>query len=506
MRTLKLSAQGATDALGQLDFEAYGDDQRLDAVQGQPRTFQLKSGTRVVRVKATQTRPFDWTAEGKFDVLDPGALVPQRDCPAEFDAVPLGRDPGPDGAAAQIVVSRVRDVTDRVLAQLREQIPTLLALVDTPEKEAEAKALDQRRAGKPDAITPAQHHQANAYGAKEFMPWTDGAGPTDWSLPEQSDRFVIDDPPVVRGKVAASKQTIKPETIDRVFYVAGVETPQLVAVSWPDAAPKDGDKRKVPFLVYFRPTTGQNYRNGRDYDPSITVGKYPFGFDYLFWGLWQYLHYSRDALTNNPGWKGLPYQRAAAGKEPVLVLPLPRNTKHDPDASIKRLPEFGEALKATWLEELLRELAAYRFRARARSDGRTPGVALVGRVGLAAFSSGNDELLDFVNAARNRAFLRAKVAELYAFDPPIKQRAPLVDAMASWARGDKRARLFLRMLPNNASKLRGANRTYVVSGDTAWKRLATEKQPAWASLWSWQHTHQIIASMMLTHALRKSGY
>ncbi len=506
MQTLEVTAQGATDALGQLDFEVYADEQKLDPVANKPGAFQLSKTPRTIRIKAKQTRPFEWELEGKFDVGAQGALTPQRDCPAELYAA-LGRDPGLDGAAIQIVVSRVRDVTDRVLAQLRDQARTLRAVFDDPGKEDEAKR-HRQRARRGDQLTDEEQRLVNTLGAKELMPdsWGAGGGPTDWSLPEKNDLFYVDDPPVSRGRIQVGKKSIRPESIDRVFYVAGVETPQLVAVSWPDSAPSTGDKRKVPFLVYWRPTTGQNYRNGRDYNPAVPEGKYPFGFDYLFYGLWQYLNYPEDPLTRNPGWKGLPYQSAVAGKAPVIVLPLPRNTKHDEDAAIKALPEFGEAQKASWLEELLRELAAYRFRARARKDGKSPGVALVGRVGLAAFSSGNDELLAFVNAQGNRKFMRDKVGEFYSFDPPLDKRARLVDAIASWGRGDKCGRLFLRIAPDNASKLRGGKRSLVRSGDTAWQRLAREKGSAWAPYWTWETTHQIIASMMLTHALRKSGY
>ncbi len=291
-----------------------------------------------------------------------------------------------------------------------------------------------------------------------------------------------------------------------VFQVAGVTAPQTIAVSWPWAVPRSDNAAPSPFLVYLHPNVGQN---APAFYTHPDAGEYPFGFDYVYFGLWRYLVYRGDPLTWDPYCKGLPTQIATSGKPAVLVLP-----------GNKVGPEIGSMLDAGFTDALLRDLQGVMFR-RAGSYAAPPGL---GRTALASFSAGNLLLSQFLSAPANRQhpFWLDTLREVYFFEAP-GDVADLVAAARQWQRsgtaGDKRIEVFSQDvkapyrdlappvpgLPSVSTSADGLS-TVTYAPVAAWQAALAAVSGVPGRTLGWQDAHQLISALGLADALSRSRF
>jgi hypothetical protein len=346
------------------------------------------------------------------------------------------------------------------------------------------------------AAVPASRHSHHP------QPWP----PSAWHPPELADVYFAHTPPVAGRDIQFDIRSIRLSSEDLVVEVQGAAAPRLIAVSWPRAIARRSGAPPAPFLVYFHPTVGQNVGAGYYVGPGL--GTYPYGWDYLYYGLWRYLNYISDPLIGDPYCKGFPYQIAASSKNMVLVLPLNRHPG-----------ELVEFLDAGSMERILNALNAFMY--------RRAGVAMApppGRVALGAFSSGNILVNQFLVKAANRGhpFYQNTLQELYMFDVPNETTSTWVTEALRWARSGTAAGKVIRTYTrSNHSALRSlldvplplstpfaidssdGLRTVTVLPDEAWRR-ATSARGAPRLVQSWQEPHQLISATMLTDAMRRS--
>jgi hypothetical protein len=261
------------------------------------------------------------------------------------------------------------------------------------------------------------------------------------------------------------------------------------------------------------------FTNVLDRHDPMTNDTYPWGFDYQFFGLLRPLRYMGDPLLEDPFPKGLPYQIQASGRNVVLVLPLPR-VGAEPCAEIT---SFADAV---FLQEYLEEIQAFMFR-RAGNFSFGP----VGRVGMGSFSSGHALLSCFLTQPANQThpLLLDTLQEVWLFDPHADKAEVTGEALAhvaAWAvRGSaatKIARLYTQNDPGHLAPLlaqlgvtAGAAPFHAETADGR-KSLTSLPQAAWQSVaqqlqgtvpyTNSGQVHQVIPALMVTDALRRSGF
>jgi hypothetical protein len=282
---------------------------------------------------------------------------------------------------------------------------------------------------------------------------------TTWDRPELSEYNYVEDPPVDNqtGNLRVTSRTIYPRTFEFVFKIEGIEVPKLVAVSWPTAL-LTRKNSPVPFLVYFRPEFipgPDNRQSGqRGFGPFYTsppLKRYPWGWDFLFYGFWNYLNYRADPLTyKDERWRcgqsracrskaeaaqlgfgltetdekfsfGLPYQIAASGKPVVLVFPL------------GGARTFGDFHKAEVVQRTLESIQSFVL----KQAHIQPAPALEW-VALAGFSKSNATVANFLQGTvnkenRDHPFVRRIVREVYIFDPPLDTGEASIRGIIGWA-------------------------------------------------------------------------
>jgi hypothetical protein len=440
-----------------------------------PASVQLPDGVQRVSIQATPASPNHWPVAGDFQLQSSGNLVPLS-APPEFEP-PRGVTTSGTGLDLITVhLSRVRDATSEALASLGA-VPAI------------------RTGMIPSAWPPAA-------GGQPAGNWP----PTDWDTPEQDDLNYIDSPAVTGSDLNIQQQSIDPSTTDLVLQLKNVSAPQTLAVSWPDAVSRAEAADPTPFLVYFHPNVGQN---APEFYTNPQVGTYPFGFDFVFFGLWRYMNYTGDPLVADPFAKGLPYQMAASSRSAVIVLPC--NAVG---------PEVGVLLSADSMQTVLREIQAFMF----RQSGVyvTPGL---GRTALAAFSAGNGLVESFLARPDNRAhpFYLDTLQELYMFEGGDSWLSQAITWAGVGTNATKMIRAYTQSaLPSYANLLGTASpasspfvatsadglRTAAVLPSTAWNRAAAAAGNAAiaAGAQTFQDTHQLISAMMLKDALSVSGF
>jgi hypothetical protein len=329
--------------------------------------------------------------------------------------------------------------------------------------------------------------------------------PTSWNTPAVSNYYSVASPPLIGSELKFVQQSLAPDMEHRVLEVEGVDAPRLFAVSWPNLLAHTATPKGTSFIIYFRPTIAQNVKRGYYVGPGL--GEYPFGWDYLFHGLWRWINYMGDPLTSNSYAKGLPYQISAARRRAVLVLPL------------NRYPgELGAFLNAEWMHRILLTIQRWI----SREAGITP-VPPLGYTALAAFGSGQKLLNEFLSSDQNQRhpLYRDVIRELYMFDPPPSEMPHSVVYAMRWARsgdsadkvirlysqiGDESHRAVLRPEHNGPGNPPSARtrHTVVVLPNSTW-RQAAQAAGAQGAINS-QDAHELIAATMLTDALRRSGF
>jgi hypothetical protein len=370
-----------------------------------PATVVLPAGAQQIEIHVTPTSANYWPLTGQFTIQPTGNLVPaSADVPAEFEPARVV-NVGSDSVVVQFAqLSRLRDVTQTALQSLA--VPAI-------------------RSGQ----TPAT--------------WPPGTSPATWPpaawdtplLPDANYIHEIGQSPIQAGNIAIAPRSLDPDTVDVVLELANVNAPRTIAVSWPNAIPRTNTAGPTPFLVYFHATVGQNVLQG--FYENAALGpppRYPFNFDYVFYGLWRYMNYTGDpsAITNprgpdpltvDPYAKGLPYQMAASGKNAVIVLPCNRFGA-----------EAGVMTNAASMDGVLREIQSFMFRR--AGTFTTPGL---GRVALGAFSAGNLLTLKFLNDQGNQThpFYLDTLRELYMFgsfkDHTGRTAVDWINAALTWA-------------------------------------------------------------------------
>jgi outer membrane protein OmpA-like peptidoglycan-associated protein len=417
-----------------------------------------------------------WPLVGNFQYQVNQQLVAIGDTPPEFvsgSVVPFTLPNGQRVLPLTIVLSRVRNTTQDVLQKLRDNKPT-------------------------------------------DPPWSRPTAPTTWDTPEKTNiNFIAPTPKTPSGDLQFEAKTLDPDTEDLVLEIYGVEAPQLIAVSWPKRVPRNSSATPTPFLIYFRPTLMQNVHEkfgGLKKGPvegSVYVGEkdghslgsYPWGWDFLFFGMWTSLDYAGDPLTN-PFRKGLPYQIDVSGKGVVLISPCSKFPK------VENLGEFGEFMNASFVQEILQEIQAFMFRRGPEPSFSPPPL---GRVALTAFSSGNTFITQFLQNNQKQAFYRHHLQELYLFDPPKSQIGSLVQQVNAWLNPDKILRAYTQDRHPEYSRLRilsSSKQSVTLLPIAAWMKARTDRgrrTPPDPRM-QYQLTHQLISAMMLTDALRKSGF
>jgi hypothetical protein len=462
-----------------------------------PRPLKLR--IRAVPHSGAATR--FWDVEGELEYRGNGLWFTTPRTSKQFSGLPqLLRVNGPGTASLlTILLSPLRDVTERALDILRTKTP--------PNSDA------------PDVWPPPNN--------ADSKPW--GQSPTAWDTPALADHHFIASTPIVGKDIQLDlKKSVDPDTFDIVLQIKGFVAPQLIAVSWPRERlprPADGQKApevplaknaevplaaQAPFFIFFKPGHGQNFPDlFKNMDP-------PFGWDFVFFGLWRTLNYMGDP-ARNPFPKGIPYQADVSGKRPVMVVPQPNGFTADPTTAERELKDFMSAEK---LQTTLEELHAFVSVASGAHFLRPN----LGRVGMGAFSQGCAQQSVFLQKNEKHDFCVNILRELYVFDPTTGGNAEnsghAIRARA-WAltgpTSDKRVCFYTQeecsghgLLLKGVGGSTGIPEPYVqtagshtaaVLSTKAWGRALGLSKPV-----DDQEAHQLIPALMLTDALRRSGF
>ena len=424
--------------------------------------FRFDDDASFLDVRVTPSSADFWPVVGRFGVHTSGVLF-AIDAPDNF-APPLGVDTGVLGVHSIVVhLSRLRDASADCLG--------ILGVVP-PERA--------------DAVPAA---------------WP----PPVWGTPEVSQVEYVDQEPLFGGQISAGSDVVEPPGESDVFERRGARTPRLIAVQWPGQISPFSAAPPTPFLVYFHAPMGQNLGAGYYH------GAYPFSFDYVFYGLWNYLNYRENPFTQWPFSLGLPYQ--VAESEARVVLELPCSSAVD---------EIGSFRNAADMAVTLTDLQATMFR-RAGVYDPPPGL---GRVGLGAFSGSNAYLTAFLNNAENRAhwLYRDKLREVFSFEVTDGDLGGLVSALGGWravmAGADVRSFLYRAgesallggyVGPSEHPAARpfiattADNRTLGLIPAATWRSAASARGfPGFG--FQFTEIHHLFPSTLLTDALRRSGF
>jgi hypothetical protein len=319
---------------------------------------------------------------------------------------------------------------------------------------------------------------------------------------------VLQDPPVAGGKVSFAVQTVTPTAELKIFELRA-DVPKMIGVLWPDGVQRKADTatRPVPYLVYFHPNTAQNL-------PDAYAGAYPFSHDFPYFQVIRYMLYGQafetldpnvqlDPLLHDPFWKGLAYQLTAAGKSLVIVKPVS-----------KPGPEVGSMMDAGTMELVLREIGAFMFRAAGIHPNEAPPV---GRVALASFSASTSLATLFLTKNAKHAFLKDKLQEIYSFDPPGTFRAGWFQAVGKWITDEKMARSYGQA--NDLASFQGllgkgvtipTTTPHFTSSASGKRTCASVPIKDWQAVTTmtvgFQEAHQLVPALLLTDALRRSGF
>lgn len=351
-------------------------------------------------------------------------------------------------------------------------------------------------------------------GSQIPQDWQQNGSPASWEAKELSDCDLLGDPAFTANNQLFFEHyaSIAPPGESVVFEVKNVNGPQTIAVSWPQAIPRSSFSTTIPFLVYFHHNIGQEQGEGIYNPANPLIGAYPFGFDYMYYGLWRYLFYASSPLTGDEAinsLKGLVYQMAASSKNAVIVVPCNR---------MGLSPEIGEMANPDWLQMILREIGASML----RRAGVYDTFPAPGRVAFASFSAGNGFVLNFLTQQRNHPFIQTVLKEVYMFDAGTDINAAWVDTAVNWAESgspnDKMVRAYTQWPPANYDRIASGPAALVHSTPDGLRTAATLPKSVWQSAINtaggkpidpsrdpWP-VHQLIASTMLTDALRRSGF
>jgi hypothetical protein len=458
--------------VAEVDGQLTGDVTFSVAVDGGPATvlavdpsgwtfFDVPDGAGSVWVEATPMLPDFWPLSGTFVPAQDGTLETQSS-PADLVHGTLFSLFGFTVGQIRAYLSRVRDVTSTVLASL--QLPEGAGIA----------------APAPAAWAPPSY------------------GPINYALI-----------PVVDGGPALSIAPV--DVTDNsdwvVFEIANVRAPRTVAVAWPAGIPRTTDQ-ETPFLIYLQHTLGQYPAE------MFPEGTYPFGFDYVWYGLWQHLIYTGDPLLRYPYCKGTSAQIAASSHPVVLVVPCNRRAAHVID-------EIDAFRNVAFIEAILLDIQGAMFR-RVANYGQRPAL---GRTGLASFSSGTWTAREILASPANwqHRFYLDTLREVYLFDISDWARDDVVATVRAWqaagSGADKLVRAYAEAaykayrtlapavpgMPSDSTAADGrASVTYAPR--TAWQQAINAQSNPFGVNVDWSQAHHLFSAIMLTDALSRSRF
>lgn len=424
-------------------------------------------------VRMTPVSPLYWPVEGRFRVEASGVVTP---------------DPSNDPVAFKPPVGAYHTASSHL---------TFLSAYLT--------RLRDRTSAAREALVPTTNYVPHDHVSS--TPTGDASWQPSWRPDPASSIHVIDDVDYTRQRRPHfSAQTVSPDAEVMILELAGPapQVPQLLAVAWPARLSRAPGAESPPYLTYFHASYGQNVSAG--FYQVTRRHPYPFGWDFLFFGLWRYLFYVGDPVTADPYAKGLIHQIDAAGRPVVLVLPV-----HHPGA------EVGQLGGAQFMEEILLEIQAFMFR-RERNYG-WPGA--LRRAALAGFSASNFLIDSFLGRSSHQRpqseFYRSTLKEIYSFDCPDGGKAGLAGSLRRWLStgdDDKMVRLYAQsdhpsfhdlVAPHGHRsgcllQSPDGRRSYMVAGTGQWPDAHAYRH--WRGD-PWGSVHQLTSATLLVDALRR---
>jgi len=474
-------------------FTVQADEVTLVAKDRSQQIYELPTGTKAVRITATpMPKPHThWETIVALAVAGNGTITPGAGFPPW---VSVKQASGATGGAvlATVRVSRFRDVT-----------PTVFTLLQTVPLPRGPRA-------------PLESHLAATYGK-----WP----PPNLDIHELKNAHYLDAQTPVSGGAPnlATDASLRVEEPAQVLELAGVAAPRLFGVVWPRAMTPKANSGPTSMLLFVRQTGWQDGRFGIFVGDGVKGQPYPFNFDYAERCLYESMHYGPTPLAPAFGFslrpKGVPYQVAKSGARAVSVFPV----AHAVDSI-----GYGAIANMNQTQAILEELQAFMFWQSGVVDPPTE----VGRTAIAAYSSANGVLVDWVFRNTASSFFQNKVKALYFLDPPDVPSS--IKAGISWAGKpdtDRRVRIYSRgdNGPTAENKARKAaqnaafktllgvsalpaepflqstsdnRRTVGVFPETSWvaafKKAFPSSRPVKVAWWD---AHHYIPATVLTHAL-----
>lgn len=455
--------------------EAWVDDVRVDVADEDGRqAITIPDGAKELLIRMTPKRQDFWAGVATFSVEEDGAIT--SDDPTAGSV-----------AGAGMSGSRISFVGVR-LWRLRDVSADVVQLLDLKHR-------------------PKVKNRGETFDSDDDYP------PSTWKILDRDKIHFVDPDEPLAGKMVG---VTEPKAVSFDGEIIALElaiedAPRLISVAWPNSLLPTEDSDPTPMLIYFRPGVGQSVAAG--FYAGNGLKPYPFNHDYAYYGQYQYLWYSRDPLTKDVHPKGIPLQVAESGKDLVTVIPC-NAVGH----------EFGSFMNLDTAYEVILEIQAFMF-ARA-GVARAP--LEVGRVALGGFSNGCAVLSAIMAnpANRNRPLYRSVARELYFFDPAVSAVDGVVAESLKWLQqggGDRRVALYATRSQPSLGKLLGwsggkvptepsihqtddGSRIVGVIDIETWRRTVEYFLERKAPLYVFDHAHQQIASMFLTHALAKSDF
>ena len=303
--------------------------------------------------------------------------------------------------------------------------------------------------------------------------------------------------------------SVAPQCWDRVLALRDeAAIPRLYAVSCPtrlDSLAASGGK--LPVLVFIHSDMQQNVPAGF-YEGDLVKDQepYPWGWDYLYYGLYRYMRYTSDPSSGGGAYsKGLPYQVADAGRSVMTVLPLNR-------ASV----EVAPLMDGSYLLEMLEELTAYVMRR--KEIGRLAASDPVGDVALGAFSAGCAWIPKFLDKNAKLPFGVERLKEVYSFEAAFGDLGKVVTATTDWSAADParivriytqsavifagltgQGAIYNRVPPPYDVTSADGNRTTVVITNDTWARTVGRKA-------DFQDAHQLTSALCVSDAIYRSRF
>jgi hypothetical protein len=479
-------------------FKAFADNTPLATADDTQPLYEIPSGTSEVKLVCTPTSPVYWETNVTLSVSSSGVISVKANS-APFVRLRTAVATASRGTVVLVKVSRFKDVTSDV-ADLLKHPP------------GKRRKKSDGGAWVIQDVTEVADHES-IYGA-----WP----PPNWDLPPLPDAHYLNaQTPLISGALNFAKDPSLNIDVDNVVLrIAGGTVPELFAVTWPKAIAPQANAAPTPFLVYFRQTNKGNRYDEIGLFVGGELGPYPMNFDYADTGMVESLHYglapSAGSLLDPKagpffwvGSKGVPYQVVKAGAKIVTVMPCN-----------KFGPEYGVLDDTEQTAKILEEIQAFMFWRAGVADSPTS----IGRTALAAFSSANYKLTDWLANDKNLKgnFLVNTLKAVYFLDPPGTAVDGCIAAALNWAdkASDARIRLYSQYRKDSQKKLLGLKAADKLPSAPFFASSPDSKRTATAlpiSTWSktfadlfggprhpayeWADIHHIIPATMLTHAL-----